>query len=630
MNKIFKVFISILIAISMILNPFSPFAVHSSAYGALIGEIGYEIFMWVLTSIGVTVTTGLAHEVDEQLYERAKISYAEIEAPIESGLNPLVFESRYSQAEIDQYVELGYLAPGQIPVVASLDNSVALSDTQLEFYQAFVDSFNSSNVMAYQSSLGYDPVLSISDYTKIKNQVTNDFYNQCALDLAMALDNPVYSFDFVGPLPSMTVPTSEGFADLSVDGFKLTVPTSSMILLELNGNQQFYFPSEEAARAAGCNSVSKVYVDPETGVEYWSGSIKATAYGGGNYVLYNGEIYYRETSYRDYTSENYYSFGVTPSSFNTFVSVDGVALSDVYTGGSISMGVVLNTTNEVKAAVPTKSYSEEDFVTSVGGTVDIPRTDAEEIIGNGIELGLVNPDSTITFDESGNITAVDDIEIAKLEELIEKISAGNLELEDIQSYLDLITKLVSSGNMTATEQKIILDNIATLTEIQNKDISDIKNSVKSIADSITAEGAAEDVDSDFGYLQINHHGLIESQTIINTAFPFVAQSQQLINNLFDYSSNSTDIPNFSFYWDSNKDGIQERYTLLDLSFMEQVLTNDNLEDKNRFMKSMTIREFVQALIVFVIYVGFSVKFLRKLPGLFGSAESVSDNAIGKR
>lgn len=630
MNKILKILISILIAISMVLNPLT---VTSSALGGAGVAFGEWFVDFIISRI---IYSGANHIWNE--FSDAVVNDPESVVQSAEFLDTMFLDKLLTSEDIIQ-VEYDYDINSHSYVVTGCFVSPTYTGEESGRAHILCNAINS-----YLND-GGNPDLVFNDmfgtgiyscdsftYAELKNKLFNYYVEQAAIstgELAEAGNFPVYSFDFVGPLPSMTVPTSEGLADLSVDGFKLTVPTSSMVVRELNGNLTYFFTSEEAARAAGCTSVTKMFAD-DNGLEYWSGSIKATAYGGGNYILYDGVVYYLEGSYYGSPRDFSVTLEVNQSQFSRFVSLDGVALSDVYSGGSISVGAVFNTTNEIQAAVPSKSISESDFITSVGGTFEIPRTDEEKIIGNGIELGLVNPDSTISFDESGNITAVDDIEIAKLEELIEKISAGNLELEDIQSYLDLITKLVSSGNMTATEQMIILDNIATLTEIQNKDISDIKNSVKSIADSITAEGAAEDVDSDFGYLQINHHGLIESQTIINTAFPFVAQSQQLINNLFDYSSNSTDIPNFSFYWDSNKDGIQERYTLLDLSFMEQVLTNDNLEDKNRFMKSMTIREFVQALIVLVIYVGFSIKFLRKLPGLFGSAESVSDNAISKR
>ena len=70
---------------------------------------------------------------------------------------------------------------------------------------------------------------------------------------------------------------------------------------------------------------------------------------------------------------------------------------------------------------------------------------------------------------------------------------------------------------------------------------------------------------------------------------------------------------------------KEVYTALDLSFLEAPLTNENLEDKGRFNGGLTVREFLQYLMIFLCYILFGIKVIKKLPGLIGGvSDGVED------
>ena len=100
-----------------------------------------------------------------------------------------------------------------------------------------------------------------------------------------------------------------------------------------------------------------------------------------------------------------------------------------------------------------------------------------------------------------------------------------------------------------------------------------------------------------------------------------------MNNILDPQEYSSGAPNFEFYYDSDKDGVAETYNAFDLSFLETPLTNANLKDKRHFTQPMTVREFIQYLIIFICYVGFAIKVLRKLPGLFAGGESTAQDGL---
>ena len=122
-------------------------------------------------------------------------------------------------------------------------------------------------------------------------------------------------------------------------------------------------------------------------------------------------------------------------------------------------------------------------------------------------LGLVSTNPTLTIDTTtGEITAADNIDLATLQSLVEKLSEGQLKFEDIEGYLQSIVALLQAQGADQKTINAILQGIRSNT----KDIADINAAVQSIAESITA---AQEItaEKDFD---------IDTPTTIIDKFPF--------------------------------------------------------------------------------------------------------------
>lgn len=109
----------------------------------------------------------------------------------------------------------------------------------------------------------------------------------------------------------------------------------------------------------------------------------------------------------------------------------------------------------------------------------------------------------MTIDENGDIVAADNIAIDKLQEILDAIKAGTIDFDDIKEYMQVITQLIGAGNLTADEQRRLLDNVDTNVEALAGDIS----AIRAFADSL-AEAKTENLDFD------------TSSTTIIDKFPF--------------------------------------------------------------------------------------------------------------
>lgn len=633
MSKISKIAVSFLLILSIILNPFaSALDIRARAINPIIIEGAKFVITELIKIIGGSVTVYLGSEAVnataeavEESNRQNQISLNALEKGVGVEFYPTVTDENgnYTGATLSAKAVDG----------ATLTNEEkAFADYFINYVNSHPDEFK---VALHNNDTGYSLNLTPDQYETIKNSVS-DSYNEWVYEniakntndsnVVTMVENgvlPIYNFNFVGPQPSLSAPVMTGQATLMKDGFVYSIPCRSDLF-----NSRSRFTSAEIAEYYLKGSESSIIFGNDSSGYYFRYAY--TGYGGGLYILYNDTLYYCvESSYTDYArggSSN--SYLISPSGFNRFTDANGIALSSVYTSGdSYSQGFYYNKTGEVAFDRPqVTTIDDSEFTTTTGGgTVEIPRTEEEDIIGQALGLGLINPDSALEFNEDGTIAGADGLTLAKLQELIDMIAEGKLDFESIQEYLDLITKLVASGNYTATEQKVILDNIEALNQASAKSLEEINAAVLAISQALTLEGELEDVETEFSYLDVEHTGLVEAETIVNTALPIVGQAKQLVTNVFNSVDESSEVPNFNFYWDSNKDGEVEKYNFFDLSFMEQPLTNANLEDKSRFKDSMTIREFIQSMIVFFVYLACLIKLLRRVPGLLGSSESSTDS-----
>lgn len=652
MPKIIKIIISILIAISIAVNPFcGVFNINASA---AVPAWLVPLIIDFLTAAGEGIVLGGAAYGAAELadkgfdYEQSakyNLDCATSAVGIEDGLHFSVTNGGSANGVFDGRITVG------------LANTENLTSEQLEFAEFFCDYFNKGglgiNVKATSAEYvgigeGAYYYLSSEQYAEMKSTVTNAFnqYNyektvkeltdKGLIDIAGSLTSaPTLSdFSFVGPQQIITFPSSEGVTALQKDGFIFTAPVHS---------SSFNDVGRFKTRSAACQFYKGVFLDctPDWFMGddvngYYAHNWFLNANGASLAFIYNDDVYYYEIQkYSNlHTAETagfyvWYNYDLS-AILSGAKNAKGEILGDIATVNSdFSVSLCVNKGNEVASSMPVCTVNYEDFEqTTGGGTVEIPLTPAEQVVAEALKLGLLSDDSMLTIGEDGAITAADGIDLASIEKLLEEIKTGQLDFASFEEYLQLISQLIANGNLTEAEQATLLANIETATKAQTKSIDEIKTAVKSISEAMT-------IDSDFEIentltlpnideITVTQGGMPEAELLIKEAFPVVEQSKLLLTNLFAAADDTDEPPNFTFYWDSNKDGEDERYVLFDLSFMEHTLSNANLEDKNRFKNPMTVREFVQSLILLIVYSLFAIKALKKIPALFGMGESAEN------
>ena len=479
MHKFTKIAVSILLILSIILNPLaSVFDIRAGAVATAAGFGGF-IVEFIIDQIVFQVGNQMwqtSINDPEGVYSTAKLAAF-------SKYENFITATDIVQVEYDIYPdEFGNPAGSYKPTRFYLDPTVILNDEQRESYQLIVDTCNDylasggdSDFIYYNigGAYGFDPI----GYEKLKEGIANKLIqNSVDKDVIDMVGNgvlPQYDFSFVGPQPSISAPVINGSAPLKKDGFLFSPPiphTTNKFSTEAEARSYFPFDNVE------------IYGDDANG---YTVSCYKNLYGMSRYVLYNGKLYFfTERNYVGYQYELGFGHSTAFShSKSIYYSADGECLADVYKEGSyFSYGFALNETGEVQSGSPTTSFvTDSDFTSQVGGgTVDIPRSEIEDIIGRAMELGLAVPDSWIQFAQDGSISSVDGIELAKLQELIDAVLAGNVGFENMQEYLDLLTKLVGAGNLTASQQKTILDNINSKSVAISEDISAIRDAIESM------------------------------------------------------------------------------------------------------------------------------------------------------
>lgn len=380
-------------------------------------------------------------------------------------------------------------------IYSSITNNTTLpdspSDNALEaaaYSFLKTSAYNAMN--AYVASKAYDDLLDSNNSTA------------SAIEAALGESFPRYYFDITNPSKSSHInfksPEKGNISSLTLNGFTFTPMISYTI--------GHYFTESEAKLLASY-SPSYLKANYLQRSDYWvpqlnsSSPIYAYTY---YYLTDDGQIYFG--------SGDYIANGFTHESR----TLDNSPLLKDATGRTIkggsaeareiyshitSIGVCMNTGNVLQSAIPVDvgTLTDDDFYTTSGGesiSEEIPNTDTENIIGGAIGMGLIGADAPLTIGADGTITAADGIPIDKLGEILEAIQSGSINLDSIEDYLSLISTLVGAGNLTATEQKKILENIGAYMGAFAGDISAIKDILKEWAKAAEAEAAAENLDFD--------------------------------------------------------------------------------------------------------------------------------------
>lgn len=218
-----------------------------------------------------------------------------------------------------------------------------------------------------------------------------------------------------------------------------------------------------------------------------------------------------------------------------------------------------------------------------------------------------------SFDEI--YTKVEDIS-GDLSELLEYLKS--LNIEGLDSYISALEGTLNDLNERDKDQSAVLGGISsTLTDLNTQlgtlNVSGINNAVSSIDSAISASQLRDQLQSDFNqkfaFGVYNYTGI--------TSFKLYDQCKYFLDNLFNYNNRDTP-PNFSFYYDSNGDGEKEVYPLIDFSFLETNLTNENTVDKSLWASPIKIIDLIRYIIAIVCYGLFVLRLIKRLPTFYGN------------
>lgn len=207
----------------------------------------------------------------------------------------------------------------------------------------------------------------------------------------------------------------------------------------------------------------------------------------------------------------------------------------------------------------------------------------------------------LTYLKSLNIEGINQY-VAQIESTLDEVNSGNKDnvaiLGDVLGQLRGLSDYLDSLGLSSV----------------SSNLSEIKTKTDVIADSLSSivEGWKEDLDRQTQAAIFLASFLTPSVGRYN----LYDQCKYFLERLFNYDDINTP-PDFSFFWDSDGDGIAERYTPLDLSFLEMTLTNENLADKTWFFNEIKVIDFIRYLIAIVIYGFFIMRLLKRLPGFYG-------------
>lgn len=632
-----KKVISVLLILTVLLNVigFGFFDLKSAAV-AVVDDVA--IFVG---SVTLGLLAGLAGEAIERKAPEIEQYIQGVKEGWYDNLNEEAIKNgELINVEYDSFHEYYYFspAPGLSSKETELADKICNKLNESDNVKMLISGFEASvNGLTY----GEDWRAEVGSelYSSVKTDVVNAFYDSLLETGQQELINTgelhKYSFDFVGPIQEYTIPSIDGrYSTLIKNGYELSVPFCIM-------NEDAKFLTEPKT-VCGL-TVSSCYGDEGAYEPYVEITTGKGCYGYGSYIVYNNEIYYM--AFTDVGTEYSTHPGVPicgimyDSNIASYYTSDGKCLADNINSKSDLVGCFAGmyfykspdvTKYPENTIAPSELMSEGIQGVSLEPEMTVPET----LISQAIKEKLFPEEIPIELNENGEIVGANGIDINTLQQILSKLNSGeNIKFDDIKSYLEAIKAACEGTNLDTGKIQSILNTVATQM-VTAKDIDDalkdINEYLKSLSEALTIPQEAEleltkpDIDADMW--TIRHTGLPESKFIVDR-IPIIDQCKEFLNNLLDGDKYSTAPPSFSFYWDSDKDGTVEKYTALDLSFLETRLTNENLEDKRYFTSAMTVRQFIQYLIILICYTAFVLKMLRKLPGLVSGGESAGSDFL---
>lgn len=534
MHKFTKIAVSFLLILSIIINPFaSVLDIRARASGTAVA-FGKFVVDFIIEQIIFQA----GNQMWQYSIENPEAVGSAYKFTAFNNFENFITAGDVIQVEYDIYKDgEGVIGGTYKPTGFYLDplNTSNATEEQIETYQLIVDTCNEyiaegGDIEFITNNIGGAYFFNPSGYEELKTKLTNKFIQKSLVEANVDMIAngvvPSYDFNFVGPSPSLQFPGGTTISTSTMaGGFVYTSPLPSTGIY--TSRSRAYPLTAELAESIGADSYVQRY-------DYCDVSWYRTCYGASHYCLFNGKLYFNQAFWYSDSDPTAHSLRLENPHYSPqyYYCADGTTLVDdgFNSDSEYSIGLAFNMTNEHKSSIPIKAtLTEDEFVTTTEDkSVEIPRTEEEDIIGQALGLGLINPDSALEFSEDGTIAGADGLTLAKLQELIDMIAEGKLDFESIQEYLDLITKLVASGNYTAAEQAALLENLKELEKAQVDELTAIKDAITSIA--ATSEVA---VDTDFD---------IDTPDSIIDKFPFCLPFD--VYTVFNLLSAEPEAPSF--------------------------------------------------------------------------------------
>lgn len=626
-NKIISVFLAVVMA----------FSFCASCVTISVSAAGLSVF---LSYIGLGITQGLfaglaGTDIVNALSDIGK----------DDDFNSMLVDSTFTMSIDDNQVVWSYV----------YDDNLSEFENNINF--GVCDYLNNNfDWRDSSSNIRFDPTdmtfkLNASVYSDIKENVLNSLVNSTANELNKYVSEyidmiPSVEFDILENFFGVSFPgrTTPKAADLEGYYFYPTIKFDHYMIGSNIGKG--YFFSETAAYAAGAYESGDSFQRYNGEILYYATFLIEGIQSyqrHGYYCLYNNDVFYLNSAPAINTNSNGILIQLDCYNPTRYINSDGIPLSNFYSANDTHLlpnGIYYTKSPDVPR-VPITQIDQDEFYNKIAGDIyNYEVSNGDKALSDAVGLGIISADPDIVLNSQGEIVSADGISIGTLAQLIETMSSEQIRFEDIESYLQYISACLAKSNVAEGQINNILNNIRSYEQLNNDalneinealgglaglntmpgDLANIKSNVQTIADSLTEakEAEYEQMNRDFNMYVVEHHGLSEANSIVQN-LTIVQQLQVLFDILCDPDTytpqGQASAPSFRFYWDSNKDGTREVYNALDLSFLEQRLTNSNLEDKTRFSNAPTIRELIQGLIIMVCYILFAIKVIKNLSGI---------------
>ena len=392
--------------------------------------------------------------------------------------------STVSMDEVTAYTDglLVYSVQGSTAVF-SVDPAAPAD--QVEFANLLASKLNALPTEAL--TVSEDGTIKASQYETIVNTATNTTLNYLNAKRLFATGdafansgaNP-YDFSFTGPVlsPDIPMPTSSGFVSNTIGGFTLSRPYMQTCT---DGN----FLSREEAEMAGATMVA------QWGTNSYGAFVNCPGYGCGNYVIYNGEIYYNVQRGANAANSGNMSMNISDQIIGYFYNSKGENLAQK--GCTTTVGLLCgyyygnqpNSTTNIPINV-----TQEDLTETIGGgdlTIAAPVGSA--VISSAIGAGILTPDSKLKVDENGNIIGADGISLAQIETLLNKIANKNVDFSSITGYLAAIQAATEGTNLSAGQIATVLSNVQNAVNSNSTSLSTINTTIAGVKDLEEAQQA---------------------------------------------------------------------------------------------------------------------------------------------